>query len=262
MSPEGTDCDSRSAQPAVCQPLSSASAKEQTIDVVLIHGAYHGPWCWDLLSEALRARGHGVVCPELPIDDPSAGTAAYADAVTPSIVHLDEPVLVAHSMAGTVSPLVAAARPIRKLVFLAAFLAKPGTSCQQQRQKEPVDPPYEPSRVEFTPIGEDLWTVGDETATEIFFHDVPPDRTAWALARLRPQCYRWMTETTPLQAWPEVPVAAVVCTDDHAINPDWVRTAAQDRLGIEAREIDGGHSPFLSRPAELAELLDGLFADG
>jgi len=49
-----------------------------------------------------------------------------------------------------------------------------------------------------------------------------------------------------------------VCRDDRAINPDWVRTAARVRLGTEAVEIDGGHSPHLSRPAELAALLDSL----
>ena len=52
--------------------------------------------------------------------------------------------------------------------------------------------------------------------------------------------------------------ASIVCRDDRAINPDWVRAAAHDRLGVEATEIDGGHSPFMTRPAELAQLLHSL----
>ena len=45
-----------------------------------------------------------------------------------------------------------------------------------------------------------------------------------------------------------------------AINPAWVRTAARDRLGVEAVEISGGHSPFLTRPVELALALDQLMS--
>ena len=55
-----------------------------------------------------------------------------------------------------------------------------------------------------------------------------------------------------------VPASSIVCRGDRSVNPAWVRTAARDRLGTEAVEIEGGHSPFLSRPAELAALIDSL----
>jgi hypothetical protein len=64
-----------------------------------------------------------------------------------------------------------------------------------------------------------------------------------------------MNELTPLAAWPSVESDYIVCRDDHALNPAWGRTAARERLGIEAAEIDGSHSPFLTRPAELADSL-------
>ncbi len=67
-----------------------------------------------------------------------------------------------------------------------------------------------------------------------------------------------MNEVTPLATWPDVESRSIVCTDDHAINPEWVREAARDRLGTEAVAIAGGHSPFLTRPAELAKLIDSL----
>jgi len=44
--------------------------------------------------------------------------------------------------------------------------------------------------------------------------------------------------------------------------PDWVRSAARERLGVEAIEIDGGYSPFMTRPAELADVLGGLVRSG
>jgi hypothetical protein len=67
-----------------------------------------------------------------------------------------------------------------------------------------------------------------------------------------------MNEITPLTAWPDVASRSIVCRDDRAINPDWVRSAARDRLGTTAIELDGAHSPFLTRPAELARLLDSM----
>ena len=230
------------------------------MDVVLIHGAYHGPWCWDAVTDALEAHGHSVVAPELPIDDPEAGTAAYARTVEEAISDLADPVLVAHSMAGTVAPLVAANRPVRQMIFVGAFLPSPGTSPQQQRELEPLDPPYEPTVVEFIDDGDGLWSIGEQTALEMFYHDVPSDLAARAFGRLRKQGYRWMTEITPLTAWPAVPSASIVCTDDRAINPAWVRSAARTRLGVTAAEIEGGHSPFLARPGELASLLENLAA--
>ena len=67
-----------------------------------------------------------------------------------------------------------------------------------------------------------------------------------------------MTEITPLTAWPDVESRSIVCRDDRTINPAWVRTASRERLGIEPVEISGGHSPFLTRPVELALALDQL----
>lgn len=82
--------------------------------------------------------------------------------------------------------------------------------------------------------------------------------TAAALARLRPQAYG-----PARQVWTDDPLPAgastyIVCAEDRIVNPDWSRRVAPDRLGAAVIELGGGHSPFLSRPAELAGVLDGL----
>ena len=100
--------------------------------------------------------------------------------------------------------------------------------------------------------------VGPHTATEIFYPDASPEVAKWAVERLRAQSYAVFAETTPLEAWPDVDCRSIVCRDDRAINPDWVRSAARERLGTEAVEIDGGHSPFMTRPAELARMIAAL----
>jgi pimeloyl-ACP methyl ester carboxylesterase len=102
--------------------------------------------------------------------------------------------------------------------------------------------------------------IGPNTATELFFHDAPRKVAAWAAGRLRPQSYRVMNEPSPLVAWPSVESDYIVCRDDRAVNPAWGRIAARERLGVEAVEMDGSHSPFLTRPAELADVIDSLIS--
>jgi pimeloyl-ACP methyl ester carboxylesterase len=228
------------------------------MDIALVHGSYHGSWCWELLRPELERLGHRAIAVELPISDPGLGAADYARTVEARLDPGAETMLVGHSMAGLIVPIVAARRPVHRLVFLAAFLASPGMSANEQRAAEPIDGRIAPSTAEWTDLGDDVWMVGPNTATELFFHDAPPSVAAWARNRLRPQSYRIFSELSPLTEWPDVESRSIVCRDDRAINPDWVRAAARDRLGVEAIEIDGAHSPFLTRPAELARILDAL----
>ena len=230
------------------------------MDVALVHGSYHGAWCWDLLRPELERLGHRVITMDLPISDPTLGAAEYARTVESVLEPGSEPVLVGHSMAGLVIPLIAANRPIRRLIFLAAFLPSPGRSANDQRASEPIDGRVPPTTAEWIDIGENVWMVGPKTATEMFFPDATPAVARWATQRLRPQSYRVTSETTPLEAWPDVECRSIVCRDDRAINPAWVRAAARERLGVEAVELSGGHSPFLTRPVELALALDQLMS--
>jgi hypothetical protein len=224
--------------------------------IVLVHGSYHGAWCWDRLAPELERIGHTVTAVELPISDPASGAAAYADAIEAQVDWSEPPVILGHSTGGLTIPIVAARRAVRQLIFLAAMLPKPGMSANEQRAAEPIDGKGPVSSAEWSDLGDDVWLVGPKTATEMFFPDAAPADAAWATAHLRPQSYRPMNEVTPLAAWPAVPSAYIVCRDDRAVNPDWGRRAARERLGIAPVEIDGGHSPFITRPMELAALID------
>ena len=228
------------------------------MDIVLVHGAYHGAWCWDFLTPELTRLGHRVITVDLPISDPTLGASAYARVIEDALDPDTEPILVGHSMAGLVIPLVAAHRPIKRLVFLAAMLPSPGKSAKDQRSVEHIDGGLPPVHAQWTDLGDDVWMVGPKTATELFFQDAPAALARWASQRLRPQSYRVLTEVTPLTVWPDVECRAIVCRDDRTINPVWVRSSARQRLGVEAIEIGGGHSPFLTRPAELARLLNAM----
>ena len=232
--------------------------KGVVLEIALVHGSYHGAWCWDFLRPELERLGHRVVTIDLPISDPTLGAADYAEAIDDALDPRSEPMIVGHSMAGLVIPLVAARRPVRRLVFLAAYLPVPGKSANDQRATERIDGQLPPKISQWTDLGDDVWMIGPRTATELFYHDAPAAVARWATQRLRPQAYRVLHEVTPLDAWPDVQRSSIVCRGDRAINPVWVRAAARERLGVDPIELDGGHSPFVTRPAELARILDSL----
>jgi hypothetical protein len=229
----------------------------EPVRFVLVHGAYHGAWCWDALLPHLEERGHQVEAVDLPIEDPDAGADAYADVVA-AVVGDVESVVVGHSMMGLAIPLVPARAQVSRLVFLCAFIPRPGFSFNEVRSRESVETDRKVQNVQFTEIGDNVWTIGPDTARELFYHDVSPALADRALAQLRPQAYRIMSEATPLGTWPDVPSSYILCRGDRAVSPAWARTVARERLGVEAMEMDGGHSPFLTRPAELAANLDEI----
>src|SRR3954471_20045638 len=95
---------------------------------VLVHGGYHGGWCWDRLVPHLEAAGHACVAPDLPIDDPAAGYDEYAEAVlramsAAGVGTATEVVLVGHSLGCYITPMVAARTPATHVVSLCAVPA-------------------------------------------------------------------------------------------------------------------------------------------
>jgi pimeloyl-ACP methyl ester carboxylesterase len=76
-----------------------------------------------------------------------------------------------------------------------------------------------------------------------------------AFERLRPQARTPYAHPCPLDAFPSTPRTYVVCSEDRLVNPERARQVARERLDAELVELPGSHSPFLSRPGELAEVL-------
>jgi pimeloyl-ACP methyl ester carboxylesterase len=107
----------------------------------LVHGAFHGAWCWELLAAELRTLGHETVAMDLPCEDPNAGNQRYAEVVVETLADHGPVVLVGHSLGGLTIPLVAAARPVERMVFLCAFIPIPGQPFSAQFGDEGNFPP-------------------------------------------------------------------------------------------------------------------------
>jgi pimeloyl-ACP methyl ester carboxylesterase len=215
----------------------------------LVHGGGLGAWCWEPLLSELKERDHRAATVDLPLEDQSAGATHFAEAVLEAFDGIDDLILVGHSLAGLIIPLVAAQRPVKRLIFIHALLPRPGQSAADQFRAEPdmFNPEMFTAKA---PFWED-----EAVANRFLFHDCPPEVARDAFRRLRPESGVLGSEVTPLQAWPDVPYSYIVCTDDRTATPAWATRAARERLGVEPIEIPGGHCPFLSRPKRLAEAL-------
>lgn len=228
---------------------------ERVSTLVLIHGAWHGSWCWERLIPELEERGQRVIAVDLPIDDPDATFEDYADVVV-SAWDDDDAVVVGHSLSGHVLPWIAQRRPVRHLVYLCALVAEPGRSlADQERDGGMLNPVYTEGleRVDGCTQWVDL-----ALARVLLYADCDDDVADAAVARLRPQAFGPSRKPCTLRRLPDVPSTYVVCTDDLLVNPDWSRRVARDRLGAAVVELPGGHSPFYSQPEALAEVLDRL----
>ena len=224
----------------------------------LVHGAYHGAWCWERLRAELGRDGHTTSAADLPCEDHDAGAERYADAVISAIPNsMDGLVLVGHSLAGLTIPVVAERTKPKLTVYLCALLPEPGKSFDAQQVDFATE--FEPSATAIShPDGSASWPVGG--AIELFYHDCDPAAASDAAQHLRRQHWRVTQEITPLREWPANPSAYILCDDDRAVSPAYSRRASRKLLGIDPVEMPGGHSPFLSRPRLLADVLERLSA--
>lgn len=213
---------------------------------VLIHGAGDVGWYWHLVEERLRARGHDVVAPDLPCEDDTAGLPEYADAVVAAVGDRTGLVVVGQSLGGFVVPLVAERLPAEVLVLVAPMIPAPGEAPAEHWDRTGyADEPRE--------------AVDGEV--ELFYQDVEPALAAEAVRRGRRQSETRLGEPSPMRPWPDLPTHVVLCRDDRLLPPSLVRRVARDRLGVTPDEIDSGHTPALSHPDELTDLLAGYAAE-
>jgi pimeloyl-ACP methyl ester carboxylesterase len=230
---------------------------------LFIHGAWHGGWCWEKVIPLLQRNGHKVLAPDLPghgADRTPLGDVtlkAYTHRVLEVIDSCSEPVvLVGHSMGGIVLSQVAEQRPdsIRVLVYLCAFLVPDGESLLHWAAIDPQA--LVPPNLVFSEDGVSA-TVKQDALRDAFYGDCSDEDAAWAMAQLRPQALapQGTAIHTTANNFGRVPRVYVECLKDRAITPSMQRQM-RDRVGCDrVFTLDSSHSPFLSMPVALTEIL-------
>ncbi|WP_020663310.1 alpha/beta fold hydrolase [Amycolatopsis benzoatilytica] len=203
----------------------------------LIHGGGGSGWDWHLVAARLSARGHGVVAPDLPIEDPQATQDDFADAVVTALGDARDVVVVGHSYGGFTAPLVADRVGARLLVFVAGMIPAPGEAPGEW---------WENVGFEFP---------GEMKAEEHFLHDLPSELAKENMRRGREPKSRDYGLPWPGERLPDLPTKVLLFQDDRFFGADLQRRVARDRLGLVADEMPGSHLALLSRPDELADRL-------
>ncbi|WP_225029448.1 alpha/beta fold hydrolase [Xinfangfangia pollutisoli] len=223
-------------------------------EILLIHGSCHGAWCWHRLIPELAARGLTARAIDLPGRDGAPTTlAAQAQAIRAAIT--GPTLLLAHSAGGF--PMTVAAElstdKITALIYLCAYLPRPGQSLAQMRRASGPDQPLVPA-YRLTPDRSAFYFAEDQIDA-LFYHDCRPEDRALARARLCPEPR--LPQETP---FPQTDRAArlpryyIACRDDRAIPPAFQADMAGALPPQHRFALDASHSPFFSMPAEIARI--------
>jgi pimeloyl-ACP methyl ester carboxylesterase len=222
--------------------------------VVLVHGGYHGAWCWDEVRAAMAT-------PTVAVDLPGRGTrprpegrvtladcarAVLDDADTAGF---DRFLLVGHSLGGLTITTVAGTAPSRVagVVYLAALAPAPGQTAFGL---------LAPELDGADPVGTQA-VLPAEVARPMFAGDLDDDRWAAAEARLVPEPVGLFVEGVAGYD-PRVPATYVRATRDAVVTPQLVEAMLPNLPAPAVVDIDSDHDVMLSHPAELATLLDRL----
>lgn len=222
----------------------------------LIHGASSDSWYWHLIAPALRVCGHDVVAPDLPSDDDAAGFAEYADTVARAIAGRADVIVVAQSMAGFTAPLVCDRVPVRMIVLVAAMTPKAGEQPGEWWKNTGFEQARREQAERFGRSADQFDVMWD------FFHDVPPDVTAAAMARgERRQSNTPFEQPWAFAGWPDVPTKFLLCTNDRFFPAEFMWRVVEERLGIVPDAMVSGHLPALAHPVELVKRLETYRTD-
>ena len=229
---------------------------------VLVHGAYHGAWCWKGVARRLRALGHEVYTPTLT----GLGERSHLLSIRPTLdmfvedvaqvikyEDLSNIVLVGHSFAGAVISALADRMPekLSHLVYLDAQVLKSGQSPADMAAEGLIDIYKERAR----PSG--YMSIPCPPVEN--FGIVDPAMVEWARARVTPHPYQTYFDRLELKhpLGNGVPATYIAVTP---LFPNTVhsRATAREQPGWTHLEIAAGHDAMLTSPDELTALLDKL----
>jgi pimeloyl-ACP methyl ester carboxylesterase len=227
----------------------------------LVHGAWHGAWCFDRVLPLLDAAGVPAVAVDLPGHgaDPGPVTDLHGDAdrVRSVLDTIDgDVVLLGHSYGGAVITEAGVHPAVRHVVYLCALALDQGEAGSRVAVEETKGISYEGRPNISDSIkdrGDGTADLGDEGVARCLYNGLDDETVAWAIEHLTPQPLANLQQEPRAVAWREKPSTYVVCTQDMAIHPEFQRVMA--KRCSATLEWDTSHSPFASHPHLVADLL-------
>jgi pimeloyl-ACP methyl ester carboxylesterase len=227
---------------------SIASAAEVK-NIVIVHGAFADGSGWRTVSDILTKDGYKVTIVQEPL------TSLVEDvAATKRVLDLQNgpSVLVGHSYGGMVVSDAGNADNVAALVYVAAFEPDKGESLATLVQGKPVESMRKNS-VKATADG--FLYMDPQAVHEMFAADLPQAEADFiARSQVFASQKAFGTEAGE-PAWKKKPSFALVATEDRSINPDLERSMAK-RAGSKAYEVKASHAVFLSKPNDVAKLIE------
>ena len=233
---------------------------------VLVHGAWHGSWCWQKLAPLIKAEGHVVDAVDLPgrgndqtpISEMTLNK--YAELVRQRIESAEESViLVGHSLGGMVITQAAELVPrrIAILVYLTAFLPRDGQSLQQLSEGDHMAL-VRPNMI--INKEQDSSIIAEHARRDVFYGECDDEDVTFAVSRHVPESLAVIGAPVRItdQRAGSVRRFYIECLRDRAIGIDKQREMYGARPCERVLTIDTDHSPFLSRTVELANHLLSL----
>ena len=213
---------------------------------LFVHGAFHGPWCWEPVVSRLESRGVRCHCIELYRGGREADVAAIRAEIDLLASDGFAVVVVAHSL-GCVSVSSLTPERIAHVVFLAGPLEGPGLP----GPRECTTPDFMPS----VTFGDGpSMTIDLDAARDLFYHDCSRLDADAAIAKLRTNLSYGPRQAGPRPFHEIVPSTYIWCDDDRAVRPVYQREVA---LATRFREgLATSHSPMLSAPDLLVAALE------
>ena len=236
---------------------------------VLVHGAWQASFVWNKVKASLEAEGNTVVLVELaghgndqtPVSEITFD--GYVKQVTDVIEGLNTPVvLVGHSLGGAIVTQAATKIPqkIEKLIYVAGFIPKSGSSVFDYSAMDSET--LIPSALEFSADGSTITIANAETnMRKIFCNDGSNEDINLLVNKLRPEPV--VAAGTPLNYSKDIYNTIVnkyyiYTIEDKAISYPFQQQMASEANITNTYKIEAGHSPFLSKPNELVQIINTI----
>lgn len=234
-------------------------------NIILVHGAWHGSWCWSHIVPIISQSGYNIKAPDLPshynnadISFENISLTTYVDYLSNIIMKENgKTILIGHSMAGIVISQVAENIPnkIDKLIYIAGFIPDYNGSLIDEEQKSTT-----PTVTLSTLVDKSNYSISFSDQAKVknlFYNCCDENDVNYALSNIQPQALKPFLDKVSLskQNFGQTPKTYIECSKDNAILiQDQKRMHSKENCKILTLE-NADHSPFFSSCKDLSKLI-------